>query len=210
MARKALIVLCVLGIITCTSILVTSMKKDVTEYVHMIQVNKRVQEEKDTYAHASGSAVRKDVETLPTWIKEQTGLIDLPIMQYTDNSFYLEHDAEGNPSKYGAIFLDARCRVNDDILLIHGHNTKSGDMFGFLKSYVRVDSFIDEHKIFEISFGQSVKEYEVQDYAIIRDTDSLYLGSKVPYGYLDKGIILSTCYGNAGTSERLILLLVEK
>lgn len=141
MARKALIVLCVLGIITCTSILVTSTKTDVTEYVHMVQVNKRVQEKKDTYAQASGSTVANAVETLPTWIKEPTGLIDLPIMHYTDNSFYLEHDAEGNPSKYGAIFLDARCRVNDDVLLIHGHNTKSGDMFGFLKSYVRVDSF---------------------------------------------------------------------
>ena len=60
--------------------------------------------------------------------------LDYPIVQGTDNSYYLNHTAEKKYNAMGALFLDYR--VNRDFSnfssVIYGHYTKSGKMFGKL------------------------------------------------------------------------------
>ena len=74
------------------------------------------------------------------WIITGFG-VDYPLV-YRDNKFYLDHDFDGMSSNQGAIFLDERDskEMIDDVLLIYGHNMRSGTMFGDLDQYRQLSS----------------------------------------------------------------------
>ena len=65
--------------------------------------------------------------------------IALPVVQW-DNSFYMDHDFDGNESVAGTLFVDSRNTLwpQDDHILISGHNMKDGSMFGSLNNYRNV------------------------------------------------------------------------
>lgn len=71
------------------------------------------------------------------WIKLEGTLIDYPIMQGTNNSFYLGHLPDGTAHRSGSIFLDYRSSpdFSDRNSLIYGHESRTQDMFGALKNY---------------------------------------------------------------------------
>ena len=73
--------------------------------------------------------------------------IDYPVVQY-DNSFYLEHNFFGDADINGTLFLNEANQLDprDSVLLIHGHNMRSGDMFGSLNRY-REESYLAEYPI---------------------------------------------------------------
>ena len=62
--------------------------------------------------------------------------IDLPVVQY-DNEYYLSHDFFGHRDYDGTLFVNAANRLlpRDDVVLIHGHNMKSGAQFGRLRRF---------------------------------------------------------------------------
>ncbi len=63
------------------------------------------------------------------------------VLQTDDNDYYLEHDYRKNYSESGAAFLDARCYVEPRSRqwMIHGHNMRSGAVFGELNSFLKLD-----------------------------------------------------------------------
>ena len=65
--------------------------------------------------------------------------IALPVVQW-DNSFYMDHDFDGNEDVAGTLFVDSRNSLDpqDDHILIYGHNMKDGSMFGSLNNYRNV------------------------------------------------------------------------
>ena len=73
-------------------------------------------------------------------------VINYPVMRYQDDSYFLNHSWDGQDSRYGAIFLEAKnaADLSDDYLLIYGHNMKDGSMFGGLKKYTDA-SFYEEN-----------------------------------------------------------------
>ena len=62
--------------------------------------------------------------------------IDLPVVQ-GDNDFYLSHGFDRRSDINGALFVNALCSLDprDDVVLLHGHNMKSGAMFGTLRRF---------------------------------------------------------------------------
>lgn len=90
------------------------------------------------------------------WLKID-GVVEEPVLQ-RDNSYYLTHNALGQRSVTGALFLDETCELKKvpTQMVIHGHNMKEGAMFGSLKkykvkdaSYYRDHPFIDFNTIYE-------------------------------------------------------------
>ncbi|HNW85592.1 MAG TPA: class B sortase [Candidatus Limiplasma sp.] len=86
-------------------------------------------------------------------------LLDEPVVQ-RDNTTYLSRDALGNESITGALFLDERCALSpaSQNLMIHGHNMKTGAMFGCLKKYeVQGASFLKTHGLLALRtlYGQA-------------------------------------------------------
>ncbi len=66
---------------------------------------------------------------------EAADQISLPVVQrLNDNEYYLSHNFDGDESSAGTLFLDGVNRVypRDSVLIIYGHNMKSGDMFAKL------------------------------------------------------------------------------
>ena len=91
------------------------------------------------------------------WLKGGEN-IDAPVVQ-RDNTFYMDHNFFGEEDRNGTLFVNANNELNprDDVLLIHGHNMKSGDMFGKLLSF-RQEEYMRQHPLF--SFQQASGEGE--------------------------------------------------
>lgn len=66
--------------------------------------------------------------------------IDDPVVQ-RDNDYYLTHNFYGKSDSNGTLFLNINNALipRDDVLLIHGHNMRSGAMFGTLLKYMNYE-----------------------------------------------------------------------
>ena len=92
--------------------------------------------------------------------------IDYPIVwRDEDNDFYMNHDYDGNYNDAGWIFLDKRNEsdMNDDQMLIYGHNMRRGTMFGELDLYRELD-YVKQHPIIEV---QSVYDPAPRQYVLV-------------------------------------------
>ena len=71
------------------------------------------------------------------WVKIDDTNIDYPVMQTTDNEYYLDHNLNQEYDKNGSIFMDKDCDVlkPSTNLILYGHHMKSGQMFGSLSLY---------------------------------------------------------------------------
>ncbi len=82
------------------------------------------------------------------WIWAPDLPIDYPVVQGTDNSFYMNHmfNKEENPS--GSIFLsyDNSSDFSDDVSSIYGHHIKNNSMFTSLTGY-KDPGFYREHPV---------------------------------------------------------------
>lgn len=94
------------------------------------------------------------------WIKISGTLIDYPIMHSKDDSYYLTHNSSEKEDKNGAIFMESSQNGWSSINMIHGHNLKSGKMFGQLVKYKEED-FCKEHRYIEIARDDKVLKYKV-------------------------------------------------
>jgi len=90
------------------------------------------------------------------WITIEGTTIDYPIVQASDNSYYLTHDCNGNKSKYGSIFMDYHnaADFSDKHTILYGHNMKNGSMFHDLNDYSS-HVYLDEHTYIKV-YSQGV------------------------------------------------------
>lgn len=68
------------------------------------------------------------------WLYVNNTNINYPVVQSTDNSFYLDHSFDKSYNKVGWIFADYRSNLNDleKNTVIYGHGRKDNTMFGTL------------------------------------------------------------------------------
>ncbi len=101
-------------------------------------------------------------KSLIGWIKIADTIIDYPVMQTTDNEYYLKHDFNQNKDSNGCIFLDCNCDVilGNDNFILYGHHMKNGKMFSSIIKYANQD-FYEEHKTILFDTIYEKGEYEV-------------------------------------------------
>ena len=109
------------------------------------------------------------------WLTIDNTVINYPVMQIEgDNSYYLSHSFDKDSDNNGTLFVDGRNDVvNRDVnIIIYGHNMRSGNMFGGLKSYLDEDymllhQMIQFDTIYETGtykvVGVGLSEVEYQD-----------------------------------------------
>jgi sortase B len=80
------------------------------------------------------------------WITIPDTVIDFPVVQGEDNSYYLTHSFENEESKFGVPFLDYRCSgdFSDFNSIIYGHNFTGGRIFGSLTEFQN-EEYFDAH-----------------------------------------------------------------
>ena len=146
--------------------------------------------------------------------------INYPIMQASDNEYYLYRLPDGSKSTHGSIFMDAANNLDDQYIMIYGHNMKDGTMFADLKKYLNKE-FYKTHTKAYIYIDENKKELKVKGVLYTDTINSLY---DIAYTNLhpeifennfanckykeelsqDPVYILSTCYKHTG---RIMLFL---
>lgn len=107
------------------------------------------------------------------WINVEGTGIDYPLVQYTDNDYYLNNDFYGEYLPAGSIFVDYRC--DTDLLenrntVIYGHNMLNGSMFGEIPKYLK-QSFFDRNRTITLTTENGIYTYEIFS---IYETDMYY------------------------------------
>ncbi len=89
-------------------------------------------------------------KSLIGWLKIADTNIDYPVMQTSNNDYYLDHNLNQEYDKNGSIFLDKDCDVlkPSTNLIVYGHHMQSGKMFGGLDKYSK-ESYYREHPVIE-------------------------------------------------------------
>ena len=94
------------------------------------------------------------------WIKLDGTPLNYPLMQTTDNDFYLYHLPDRTRHRSGSVFIDYRNSPDftDRNTIIYGHMSRTDDMFGALRHFRR-QAFFDENYIMHIYLPD--RDYQV-------------------------------------------------
>lgn len=126
--------------------------------IHYTQDGERViPEVLDEYKNLYNSNKR-----LIGWLKIDDTNIDYPVMQTTDNEYFLTHNINQQKDRNGALFLDKDCDVlaPSTNLIVYGHHMRSGNMFGTLDKYSS-EEYYKEHPVIQFDSIYEKGTYEV-------------------------------------------------
>ena len=173
-------------------------------------------------------ALREINQDLEGWIYIQALYVEYPLVQGSDNAFYLTHTFEKKENKAGAIFLDseASAELTDYNTFIYGHNMKNGSMFGKLKKFVQDETLCEKDPYFYVFTGEKKYKYLIISYYVTTDGSETYFRPANEEEFSDyKKLIqnstsyqcsqeipeeapvvtLSTCFGAAGGEQRFVV-----
>ena len=87
--------------------------------------------------------------------------ISVPVV-FRDNEYYLTHDFYGNDSLSGTVFIDEENTdwLNNQYVLLYGHNMREGMIFGELDNYEEAEYFRENAEvIFHLLYDNEVRQY---------------------------------------------------
>lgn len=111
-------------------------------------------------------------EDVVAWLYLPDTVINYPVVQGTDNSYYLKHLLDGTYNNNGCLFIDYKNKIDfsDDNTLIYGHHMDSGKMFASLVNY-KEQSFYDAHPV--VYFSTPEQDYMIEIFSgYVTTTDS--------------------------------------
>lgn len=108
------------------------------------------------------------------WLYIADSSIDYPVVQGSDNQFYLTHAPNDSYLEIGSIFLDCRCdrALRDTTNILYGHNMSEG-MFGDIRSFRTQEQF-DAHPYGWLITPDAVLRIEFFALAVTDAFDMLY------------------------------------
>ena len=162
------------------------------------------------------------------WLTVNNTKIDYPVVQSTDNDYYLYRDYDKNKNRHGWIYMDYRNNIEDlsDNTIIFGHNLANQKMFGTLR-YVTNPSWYKKSSNQIITFNTTkanmkwqiisiykipvTNDYLVANFASSEDklnfldmiTQRSIYDFNATYDENTKIITLSTC--SNGSKDRLVV-----
>ena len=201
-----------------------TIKKQVEESFSVVE-----ESSEETKYDVDFSKLKSENSSVVAWIYLNDTKISYPVVQYSDNSYYLKHNYRKEENNAGWIFMDYRNSLDDKNVVIYGHGRIDGSMFGTLKnlfdeSYYLKDDNLDikliteektiKYRIFSVykikfeSYYNQV-DFEENDFKkflkTIQNRSIFKLNQKV---FSDDNIItLSTCAD--GLNNRLVVHAVK-
>lgn len=146
------------------------------------------------------------------WIYIENTEINYPIMQTTNNEYYLKKDINKKQSSCGSIYLDCNTKTDfsEPNSVIYGHTLKSGGMFSELNNICNGD--LGNNIVIEIYTKDELYKYQVRA-AYITEIDlsitKKNLNEKQKEEYLKKAINRSKIkFENPSNSDGEILTLI--
>lgn len=150
-------------------------------------------------------ALKKVNEDIVGWINIPDTEIDYPIVQGSDNAYYLNHSFQKESNIIGSIFMDVNNDLNfqDAHTLIYGHNVPEGDMFKDLEKF-KDETFFKEHQTIYLYTPNAAYELAVISFYQTTETSDTYQyfkehdSSFVSYG---KGRLSLSMYPSTATFQ---------
>lgn len=121
--------------------------------------------------------IQGNIADIKSWITIPGTAIDYPLMYCDNNDYYLHHNAGGEDSKAGSIFVDYRNQpdMSDEKTIIYGHSMKDGSMFHTLHSYAKTDFAKNHDKLYIYDDTGAIHTYELLATAIVAaDNQTVY------------------------------------
>ena len=146
-----------------TKEVVQNVSKDGEEKHEETTIAENAEEQKEeTERMLQVKQLQEENEDIIGWLEIENTNINYPVLQGTDNSYYMTHNYKKENSKNGAIFLDANYNWNipSNNLLIYGHNLGNGMMFQELLKYEK-ESFYQEHPTIRFTTTEEDAQYEI-------------------------------------------------
>lgn len=124
------------------------------------------------------TTIQGNLTNLASWITIPDTAIDYPLMHYSDNDYYLHHNAGGEKSKAGSIFIDYRNKqdMTDAKTIIYGHSMKDGSMFHTLHSYAKADFAKAHDKLYLCDNAGDMVAYQLLATDIVAPDDQNVYG----------------------------------
>lgn len=96
------------------------------------------------------------------WISIPETILSYPLLQGTDNDFYLTHSWKKNSSINGAVFLDFRsnAELTDFNTIVYGHRMLDGSMFDSLRSYEDQEHWRTHPSVY-LACAEGVYRYDI-------------------------------------------------
>lgn len=172
-------------------------------------------------------ALAKENSDIKGWIYSENTLINYPIVQGRDNSYYLTHTFDEQYNPKGSIFIDANNPepFKDFNTIIYGHRMKDRSMFNSIAEY-KDEKFYKKNKkmiivtpeekfnleifsimtipansdLYRISFNSDMEKQEYIDYIQSHSETKMPVDVKKT----DNIVMLSTCT-NVNENERIVV-----
>ena len=116
----------------------------------------------ETKRMAQVKELKKENNDIVGWLEISDTKINYPVLQGSDNEYYMTHNYKKEKSKNGSIFLtkDYNWEIPSSNLLIYGHNLNNGTMFQELLKYSD-KSFYNKHPKIRFTTENDDSEYEI-------------------------------------------------
>ena len=152
------------------------------------------------------------------WLKIDDTEISYPVVRGDDNEAYLGLSFYGESNYFGSLFMDYRC-MGESVpnIIIYGHNSRQGDMFGRLRNYLNED-FLANHPVITLVANDKSVEYEIFSARRTNVNDPAYFldfsDSGAFNGFIERCgapsnatqiLTLSTCVSGNDEDERVIV-----
>ena len=84
------------------------------------------------------------------WLYIEDTYVNYPVVQASDNEYYLHRNMDGETNKAGTLFLDYRCNAKTmgGHTIVYGHSMQNGTMFGTLNKYNNNYEYYTQHPVF--------------------------------------------------------------
>lgn len=125
----------------------------------------------------TSASLAEDYSDALGWLYLPGTDICYPVMQHSDNEYYLSHAYDGSSLKAGSVFLDYRCegRFRNPINIVYAHNMLNGSMFADVEDF-KVRDFFDSHRFGWLTTPDTVYRIDFFSCAVADWHDELYNG----------------------------------
>ena len=136
--------------------------KNNEEILNNIEIDESKITESKTERMIQLEELQKENEEIIGWLEIEGTNINYPVLQTSDNDYYLTHNYKKEYSSSGSLFLDKDFDMvnGSSNYLIYGHRNKQGLMFEDLIKYAEED-FYKEHTKIKFTTNKDDSIYEI-------------------------------------------------
>ena len=125
------------------------MKEKETNESDLIELENTIIEETEDNKIIDWNDLKSINEDIVAWIEIENTPVNYPILKDNNNLYYLKHNFNKKYNSNGSIFTLNKDFIQDDEVIIYGHNMRNKTMFSILGNYLNTN-FLKEHQIMKI------------------------------------------------------------